>query len=357
MGTGVDAVCAIDISAIKNGWRTMIECIFTLDYEVYGNGWGSLRELVHDPAERLISVFQEQGMRFVTFVEAAELEILGRHGTDPHADLVRHQIRRLRRQGFEIGLHLHPQWYNARQEHGRWVMDESEYNLCLLPRDRIVNIVDRAVAYLREVLEEAEFTPVSFRAGNWLFQPTRVLAEVLAHKGIKVDSSVFKGGLQRRLNLDYRQTVRNGYYWTFGEQVETVDPDGALLELPIHTQMVPFWRLLTRERLKLQRDGKSRGPALRGSTRSRLDYMRVFYPMKLDFCRMRLDELRRAVDAVLKEDAGDPGRFRPLVAIGHTKDLVGVETVKSFLSFLVSKRVKVSTLEAAHDRCRAWPKH
>ena len=36
----------------------MIECIFTLNYEIYGNGAGSLKELVHDPAERLREIFE-----------------------------------------------------------------------------------------------------------------------------------------------------------------------------------------------------------------------------------------------------------------------------------------------------------
>ena len=30
----------------------MIECIFTLDYEIYGDGTGSLNELVYEPTDR-----------------------------------------------------------------------------------------------------------------------------------------------------------------------------------------------------------------------------------------------------------------------------------------------------------------
>ena len=37
----------------------MIECIFTLDYEIYGNGQGTLRDLVLDPTRRLAELFQE----------------------------------------------------------------------------------------------------------------------------------------------------------------------------------------------------------------------------------------------------------------------------------------------------------
>ena len=52
----------------------MIECIFTIDYEIYGNGEGSLQELVYEPAQRLMVVFEEWDARFVNFVEVAELD-------------------------------------------------------------------------------------------------------------------------------------------------------------------------------------------------------------------------------------------------------------------------------------------
>lgn len=94
----------------------MIECIFTIDYEIYGNGEGSLQELVYDPAEKLITIFTKAKKRFVAFIEVAELEVIEAEASDPAMGLVKRQIQDLCQQGFELGLHLHPQWYNARHE-------------------------------------------------------------------------------------------------------------------------------------------------------------------------------------------------------------------------------------------------
>ncbi len=58
----------------------MIECVFTLDYEIYGNGQGSLRDLVLDPTQRLAELFQEFGAPFVVFAEAVEF---AQHGGNP----------------------------------------------------------------------------------------------------------------------------------------------------------------------------------------------------------------------------------------------------------------------------------
>ena len=331
----------------------MIECIFTIDYEIYGNGEGSLKELVYEPAERLIATFRKWNVRFVLFVEVAEFEMIEAKGLDDQPiDLVKQQIRAFYSEGFELGLHLHPQWYNARYENGGWLLDYSEYNLCTLPRERIAQIVERSIAYLRNILGESDFTPLSFRAGNWLFQPTEPVASILAENGVRIDSSVFKGGLQHQHKLDYRRAHKNGYYWTFTDDVNVSDSKGALLELPIYTQMVPFWKMLTAKRINIHKNGSSSAKTSNNRTHRLMDFLRFRHPMKFDFCRMTIDELTCMVDTVIREDQNDPTSFRPIVAIGHTKDLVDFETVESFLSYLEQKRIAVSTFEGIYDKCR-----
>jgi hypothetical protein len=330
----------------------MIECIFTIDYEIYGNGEGSLRELVYEPTEKLIKIFQKWNTSLVFFVEIAELERIEEYQADDAIGDVLQQVRALYVQGFEIGLHLHPQWYNARFEDGKWFLDYSEYNLCKLPQERIIQIVDRAISCFREVLGVTNFTPLSFRAGNWLFQPTRTAANVLAERGIKVDSSVFKGGLQQHHKLDYRRALRNGYYWSFLDHVDVPDPKGTLLELPIYTQMVPCWKMLTAKRIGIQQAGST--AAKTGYERmSRFsDFMRFWYPLKLDYCRMTFEELVRMFDVVIREDQDDPTSFRPVIAIGHTKDLIDFETIESFLSYLGQKKIALSTFEKTYHKCK-----
>ena len=61
----------------------MIVFLFTLDYEIYGDGHGSLRELIYEPAERLRQLFLRRDVRFVNFVEVAELQRIAEVGSDP----------------------------------------------------------------------------------------------------------------------------------------------------------------------------------------------------------------------------------------------------------------------------------
>jgi hypothetical protein len=328
----------------------MIECIFTIDYEIYGNGDGSLKELVYEPSERLKAIFRKHGKPFVAFVEAAEFEVMETAGTDPAIDLVKKQIREFHREGIELGLHLHPQWYKARRENGRWLLDYDEYNLCTLPKDRIAEIVDRSIAWLRRVTGVADYAPLAFRAGNWLFQPAQPTADVLAGRGVKVDSSVFKGGMRHEHGLDYRRAPRNGYYWKFTEAADVPDERGNMTELPIYTRMVPFWRLLNPKRIVMEQKGSS-GQTGRQRLYRFMDILRFWHPLKLDFCRMSIDELTDMMEAELREDAKNPSVLRPVVAIGHTKELIDFETVERFLFHLDQKGIPVSTFEKVYPKC------
>ncbi len=329
----------------------MISCVFTIDYEIYGNGDGTLTSLVYEPAAKFAALFQKWGLRFVTFAEVAELEMIETHGTDPGTDAVNHQLRELYRNGFELGLHLHPQWYNAQYRGGSWSLDYGEYNLCTLGPERIEQIIDRSIAYCRRLLDVPDFTPFSFRAGNWLLQPTRTVASVLAARGIRIDSSVFKGGVRHEHHLDYRRALNNGYYWRFGDNVDTPDPDGALLELPIYTRMVPIWNILTAKRLNLERRSLSVTPTFRQRLHRGMDVARLWHPLKLDFCRMDINEMTRLIDGVVREDRESPDIFRPLIAIGHTKELFDLAVVDLLLSYLEQNRIEVSTLKKIYPRC------
>jgi hypothetical protein len=207
---------------------------------------------------------------------------------------------------------------------------------------RVEAIVSGAIHYLREALDDPHFTPLAFRAGQWAIQPTPVIASTLAQHGVRVDSSVFKGGRIHDLDLDYRPALANGCFWRFGNDANVPDPTGQLWEVPIHTQLVPFWQMLGRKRLKLQSKTRSasKGSPLPHHWR---DFLRFRYPRKLDFCRMTFEEMREAVEGVLEEKQVRPEESSPIVAIGHSKDFVDSEAVRQFLAFLEKRAIPVTT--------------
>ena len=328
----------------------MIEVVFTVDYEIYGNGEGSLQRLIFEPAERLQQIFSNRNVRFVVFPDVAELEIIEIYRADPDIELIKKQLKGFFREGFEIGLHIHPWWYNARRKAGRWNVDFSEYNLCIQPMRRINEIVDRAIAYLRGIIGSPDFSPISYRAGHLLFQPTQPLADVLVERGIRLDSSVYKGALWRQHKLDYRRAPKNVFYWRFKEDVTTPDSRGALVEVPIYTRQVPIWRMFTSKRIGLQGSGlsaKQRGGKV---ARRFSDYLRFRYPLKFDLGQMTKEEITLMTNRIFREDRRNPALYRPVVVIIHTKDPINFEAVDFLLDSLSKKHVKVSGFSEVLDK-------
>lgn len=319
----------------------MIEIIFTLDYEIYGNGAGSLREHVLEPTRKLITLFQEFNAKMVIFAEAAEFQKIEEYHADETIVEIRNQLRQAYAAGFEIGLHLHPQWCNARHIDGRWLLDAGEYNLCNLASQRIQTIVRNSIDYLRDVLGDPRYVPLSFRAGNWLFQPTQPAAEILYQNGIRIDSSVFKGGRQHLHGLDYRPARKNGYSWTFSSDVNRSDPLGKMLEIPIYTEMVPFWKMLQKQRINNGQPNLGANDSLRKWDRLR-DFARFSYPRKLDFCRLNYPALRNTMESLLHQDRQKPEQCKPIVAIGHSKDPMDFQSIRLFLDYLKHKAIEIS---------------
>jgi len=114
--------------------------------------------------------------------------------------------------------------------------------------------------------------------------------------------------------------------------------------------MVPFWKMATGKRIGLQQKSGGRVKSGKGRFSRLTDFLRFRYPQKLDFCRMTKDELTSMMDRVLEEDQASPTEYRPIVAIGHTKDLVDTETVEAFLSYLDKKKIPVTTFEKIYPK-------
>src|SRR5688572_369288 len=98
----------------------MIQFVFTVDYEIYGNGAGTLRDLVYDPMELLIDIFRRHSAAFVTFAEAIEFQKIEEYKSDEGSANIRDQLCRMNQEGHEVALHLHPWWAKAAFRDGVW---------------------------------------------------------------------------------------------------------------------------------------------------------------------------------------------------------------------------------------------
>lgn len=62
-------------------------------------------------------------------------------------------------------------------------------------------------------------------------------------------------------------------------------------------------------------------------------------------------------ERVILEEQKDSAVYRPMVAIGHTKDLVDFETVEAFLAYLKGRGIRISVFEDIYRRCGIRPEN
>ncbi len=335
--------------------------LFTLDYEIHGNGSGSPRALMVDPTERLLAQLDRHGARLTVMADVAEILRFGRHrdetGRDEFAfEAIRRQLQGAVRAGHDVQLHLHPSYYNARYVDGRLEQDYAEYDLARLPDDRLDRIVREAKGWLEELLRPVDpgYRCVAFRAANWSMNPARGIVRALARNGIDIDTSVFKYGRRNGMvSFDYGAAHDALVPWRVDEEdVCRRDPRGPVREFPIYCERRPIWHFLTLNRVyrviqgrlhPLPKDeydpgGEGGRGVLARAVRLR-DLLLAKHPWKLDFNQCSGRQLVAALRRIEERHAAAEGVL-PVVLIGHSKTFTALNEamLEPFLRFVAQHR-------------------
>lgn len=315
--------------------------ILTVDYEVFGNGTGSVRDCVTKPTDRLLEVAAHHSAPVTLFVEALEFAVM-QDGRDdrsrPNAsrsiERVESQIRQAAADGHDVQLHLHPQWLEARAgSDGRWHVDRSEWRLGDCPRTRLEKMMDVGTSFLRRTLADVrpEYSPRVFRAGGWCIQPSDRVLKALARRNVVIDSSVAPGlslGARRRW-YDFSDAPPGRAHWKVDRDVCTPSVSGAVHEVPIAVGRYGVAENV-RHLLGSYLGGIRRSPAgcsgsFEGNAEPRetmsaaLSKLYHLGTSMLDFCKLSADALRTVTDDWIDSCSPAAEGDLPIVAIGHAK--------------------------------------
>jgi hypothetical protein len=170
--------------------------VITVDYEIFGNGTGDVRQHVTEPAERMARVCEEYQAPLTVFFEAEEYAAFRRYsknlrknlGYDP-ARLMRDQAVDLCRRGHDLQLHLHPQWHGALYQDRQWVLHHERLTVDALFGSQ--SETDAYVASRKAIIDElardseGENLAAVYRAGGFAAQPGAKLLPALAANGFE----------------------------------------------------------------------------------------------------------------------------------------------------------------------------
>jgi hypothetical protein len=225
--------------------------VLTFDYEIFfGTPAGTARRCVIEPTRALSRVAMRRGAKLVFFVDAGYIlrmraEMGKSRALRGEHDAVCRQVESLAKDGHEIQLHIHPHWEDSWWGEDGWRLDARRYALHAFDAASVGDIVRRYSTVLREIAgAECAF---AYRAGGWVIQPFTRLRTALREAGVRIDSTVFAGGVSTSpvQPFDFRAAPAKSR-WRFGEDPLVEDANGEFLEVPIASRRLPptfFWRL------------------------------------------------------------------------------------------------------------------
>lgn len=352
----------------------MLHVIFTVDYEIHGNGDGNPNGLMVEPTDRMLRLLEDYGAKLTIMADVAEILRFKEHaektGRDDYGyQAIAQQLLSAISRGHDVQLHIHSSYFNAVHEQNRWAQDWSEYDFARLPYERMDWMVRTCKQYLESLLKpiKQDYACMAFRAANWSVSPSTNVVRALVNNRIEIDTSVFKFGRRNgAVSFDYSNAHSPLLPWrTSATDICAKDRNGRLWELPIYTEKRWLGAFLARGRLhRVMCDVFHKGPfnvaharadtgePSAGRRRSRLASLQALlrtHAWKADFNQC---DGRQLVSALKRAERNFPSAAQadvPFVLIGHSKLFTKANegTLRPFLSHIAerSDRYAFGTLQ------------
>jgi hypothetical protein len=326
--------------------------VVSVDYEIFGNGEGDVRQHIVQPTDRMARLCEKYGAPLTVFFEVEEYlafekfrdALVKQLGYDPAA-LIRQQIISLARAGHDIQLHLHPQWHGADFKNGKWILHTEKRTVDSLfdTQEETTQFIADRKAVIEKMLAEAgrpEKVTV-YRAGAFSAQPGTKLLPALAKNGFVIDSSVVKGLVQDKgygSGLDYRNAPSAKEPWRVSRDVIEVDPAGPIWEVPIYSRPGRRFQQFTVRRLrakfsknipKAQKQDMVQKLGIGKNPVKILKFLAQPIPIKLDFHNQPPHTL---VSWIKSAPRAAKGGLDVVVLIGHTKEHTDDVAFEKFLA-------------------------
>lgn len=342
------------------------------DWELKGNGLGDVETHQYIPSQKLMNIYDECGIKSSFNIEVMQ-QIAFEKYKDQYPDINRQyslwlkSVESMINRGYDIQLHLHPQWHNATFDGSYWKLDK-RWNIVDYAPEEMRKFVSQSATYLKKILNGRQ-TIRSFRAGSWAIvsseRSSRPLMEALEEEGILLEISICNGSSYNgeSVQLDYQNLTcpYSPYFPDYDDPRKVSSFPTKLVEIP--TQSVPrsFFIKVT-EKLLHNFAYVVKGPHLE-STNTHLPEHIVMNPFG---CATGLAKEDRVFDVssgyhpvlfyamsyvMINRAMKTPGNVAFLVLENHTKNLQSEEQfqkIKNLILFMKrnwGKRIRFVTLQ------------
>ncbi|UKN01378.1 hypothetical protein K6119_16755 [Paracrocinitomix mangrovi] len=233
-----------------------MQIFLTYDYELFfGNPTGTVDKCIIEPTNKIREIASRTGAKMVFFIDTGYLKKLIEFkdqfpNVASEYQKVAQQIKDLVNEGHDCQLHIHPHWEDCVHDGKEWIMNTDRYKLSDFSDEDIERIV---LEYQAILANHTGKSVTTYRAGGWCLQPFSKIEKSFLKAGIKLDSTVFRGGKNTAGNYYYDFTnIPNKSTWKFSNDLTKEDENGPFSEFPISNYNYSplfFWRLFILGRL------------------------------------------------------------------------------------------------------------
>ncbi|MDN5205420.1 hypothetical protein QQ008_28805 [Fulvivirgaceae bacterium BMA10] len=338
--------------------------LFTLDYEIHGNGEGSPYKLMVEPTDRMLTLFDKYGAKLTIMADVGEILKFKEHAERTGKDdfdyyKIEEQLIRAIKTGHDVQLHIHSSYFKSILENGAWKQNWEEYSLADLPYERVNEMISTCKKFLEDLLHGVDdnYNCIAFRAANWSMSPSQNIMKALIGNGLKIDTSVFKFGKRNdRVKFDYSNADSELLPWPIDDSdVCRRNEDGALIEVPIYCENRRVWTFLTPNRIfrvlqasqhKHAKHEEDPGYVSEQESKQSLpgklyNFFMAKHAWKFDFNQCTGNQLIRGSKRIY-DKYGHLGVKIPVVLIGHSKIFTGINerSLEPFLAFIAENHDK-----------------
>jgi hypothetical protein len=322
------------------------------------------------PAEKLMRICESVGARVTFFMDVCEYWAFQRaenKGLLPEnytpATWIKNQLKVAVKKGHDVQLHIHPQWIDhAYVSPTKWNVNLDLWRLPHVPGgygDRydsssLLGLFTLGRKTLEDLLKpiKPDYECRAFRAGAWCIQPEKQILQAMREAGIYYDTTVVPGlKIVENLNyLDFTQAPWDLPCWRVNERVDRLDQKGSLLEIPIFSDSIGFFKRLLFQankslfNIKANPSGCLDNPAAtdrsKGPGVKLLSIFATISPQvkMFNYCNASVAEMKYFIRQAHKrfKHVSHPKTF-PIVAIGHPKLFGNAKEFEKFLHWVVNQ--------------------
>ena len=347
-----------------------VALILSSDYELFGDGSGSVTSEQITTTTHLLQILQPYGAKLTVMFEYGQYAAYERYSTlNPQFrkdnNNIKKQLIALIANGHDIQLHYHAQWHHARYDSitQKFQLDLDKVDICSLPYESIVSVLKEGKHFLETLLQpyKDDYECIGFRAGSWAVSDEAKLLRALKECGFTVDSSVVPNTKfeSEQVNFEYKNSPHQYKYWYVNTELSKNVHYSRFIELPLFTCKNSFAFLkylnvkyyISKKRVKQRYTQKI-------SEKNFSFYQKIKKILTRDYYMADLNTMSSAtllsmVQCILKDNIHTDETI-PVMFIAHSKVSYGIDELHHFFSYLqkhYADHIEFWTLQEAATYC------